>query len=320
MVIEMKINLLADLREQVTQDLLRLGCTLPENEPADQLLKRWFDYRDRTISPVPRQIFESPQFAESRSKLSIEEKAALRSIIAKLERGQDVTGHLSKAILDAEKPDLLMADWHIHHIHVGDRKKSPNDLFFERADHLIFAIVNSTGAYLINIYPHEKENWSKSDLLKIVEQAWPDLLKPYQFVGKLEPNVAVSDEQRAELRKAGVYVPTAIGDSIIFSLGGGINAAGFSVSVTRKVNAALDTLRMIEAYLIGYPEIADQFAAELGLQAGQLSIKLEWRTGGICLREERSGKYLILKMDLIKAGVRELIRKDKHHKLPRYPR
>jgi len=122
------------------------------------------------------------------------------------------------------------------------------------------------------------------------------------------------------LRKAGVYVPTAIGDSIIFSPGGGINAAGFSISVTRKVNDALNTLRMIEAYLIGYPEIADQFAAELGLQPDELSMKLEWQTGSVCLREERSGKYLLLKMDLIKAGVRELIRKDKHHKLPRHPR
>src|ERR1700693_629668 len=207
----MKMNFIDDLKRQLTRDLRQLGCRVSNKESVEDLLRRWFDHEMRTIPPVPRKTAESPRFAESRKNLSADEKAALETIIEKLQRGDDVTGHLSKGILNADRPDRLMVDWRIHHIHISVIKKSPKDFFFKRADHLAFVIVNSASAYLLDIYPHSEENvWSKADLLEIVQEAWPDLLRPYRFIGKLEPDVAISPADREKLRKAGITVPTVI--------------------------------------------------------------------------------------------------------------
>jgi hypothetical protein len=239
----MKMNFIDDLKRELTRDLRQLRCKVSNSDSVEDLLRRWFDYEARTIPPGPREIKQSPQFAGSRKKLSADEEAALKTIIEKLRRGDDVTGHLSKAILDAGRPDLLMADWRIYHIHISNTKKSPKDFFFKRADHLAFVIINSANAYLLDICPHKEENiWSKPELLKIVKDSWPSLLQPYQFIGRLEPDAAISPAQRERLRKAGITVPTVIGDSVIFPRGGGINAAGFSISVKGKINITLNTL------------------------------------------------------------------------------
>jgi hypothetical protein len=307
-----KINLFADLKKELARNLRQLGCKVPANGSAEDLLESWFDYQMRRISPVPRQVFLAPQFEQNRENLSTDEKGALKSIIGKLERGDDVTAHLSRDILNAAKPDLLMADWRIYHIHISETKKTPKDFFFKRADHLVFAIVTPTSVYLLNIYPHkEKDVWSKSELLKIIKETWPELLKPFHIVGRLEPNSAISEAERQKLRKAGINVPSALGDSIIFPLGGGVNAVGRPTSVSRRARGVYNNLSIIQMYLEEYPEVADGLAHDLGLRSDQLSIKLEWKGGNVYLREETSGKYLAVDMEIAKEGAAAVLRKER---------
>jgi hypothetical protein len=309
----MKMDLIEDLKRGLRRDLRQLGIKASNNDSERDLLRRWFDYEARTIPPRTRNVEESQRFVESRKKLSADETVAVEAIIEKLRRGDDVNGHLSKGILNADKSDLLIADWRIHHIHISNTKKSPKDFFFKRADHLAFVIINSANAYLLDISPHKEENiWSKDDLQQIVKDTWPSLLAPYQFIGKLEPDVAISPAERDGLRKAGINVPVVIGDSFVIPPGGGITAAGFSALVGRTVDRTLNFLAKIQIYLESYPEVSEQLARDLGCGSNELSLKLEWAKGDFCFQERKSGKYLTFNMAIVTKAAAAAMRRKKN--------
>jgi hypothetical protein len=100
----MQTNFTEDLKTELVRDLTKIGCTLSINDSAEDLLIRWYDYESRRIPAALRKVEESGQFKQSRSKLSSEEITALDAIIQKLQGGDDVNGHLSEGILNADRP------------------------------------------------------------------------------------------------------------------------------------------------------------------------------------------------------------------------
>jgi hypothetical protein len=227
-----------------------------------------------------------------------------------LKKGDDLTEHLSKSILNAGSPDLLLADWRIHHIHISDTKKSPNQKFFDRSDKLAFALITPDAAYLINICDHSQRNvWTDVKLLEIVRNTWPDLLKPFTFKGKLEPAISINEKERQDLRKEGINVPTPIGDVFILSPGGGINAAGFPTAHQTKAIPILNTINLITEFLTGYPEVWNQVESDLGISHDRQSIlRLIWDNGSISFREQSSGKVLGFDMAIVQKAVAALMR------------
>jgi hypothetical protein len=305
----MRMNLIEDLKIALEHDLNRLGCKISNTDSAHDLLTRWFDYKQRMIAPVPRQVEGSGRFSQSRKKLSTDENLALDAIIKKLKSGDDVNGHLSKDILNADRPDLLMADWKIHHVHISNTKKLPGDFFFKRADHLAFAIVNSASVYFLDIFSHGEENvWSKDDLLKIVKESRPSLLEGREFVGRLEPDIPISSAERDQLRRAGINVPTVLGDSIVFPPGGGITAAGTPISATLQANKIWNTLAEVQLYL-DHPDTAQELAGQLGCNANEISLRLTWKDGEMFLQEETTGKYMKLDGPTVSKRGAEVVRR-----------
>jgi hypothetical protein len=174
------INFLEDLKKQLAVELQQFGCALSGKESEHDLLCKWYDYHARAISRRPRAVLESPEFQQARRDLTTDRQNALQRIEEKLKKGDDVTGHLSKRILNAGSPDLLLADWRIHHIHISDTKASPNQMFFDRSDKLAFALITPDAAYFVNICDHNQRNvWTDTRLLEIVRGAWPNLLRPF---------------------------------------------------------------------------------------------------------------------------------------------
>jgi hypothetical protein len=304
-----KINFFSDLERQLKIELRRLGCHISSGASLDDLLYSWLDYEIRTIPAHPRDVRKSAQFRLDEQNLTSERLRALKSIVAKLKSGQDVTAHLSKGLLKAEAPDLLLADWRIHHIHISDTKKKPTDFFFDRADKLVFALITPEVAYLIRIFHHKQKNvWADKSLLETIRDNWPELLKPVSFRGKLVPAVSITEEDRVNLRKSGVYVPTELGDTLIFSLGGGVNSAGRPISHSTKANSITNTISIITEYLTGYPEILEELKSELGTQ--ELALELIWSGGRMSIQEQNTKKYLSFDMKIVNKAVAELIRRE----------
>jgi hypothetical protein len=260
-----KIDFFSDLERQLEIELRQLGCADSSGASLDDLLYSWLDYETRTIPTHPRTVKKSAQFRLDEQNLTSDRLQALKSITAKLKSGHDVRAHLSKGILKAQAPDFLLAEWLIHHIHISDTKKKPTQFSFDRADKLAFALITPQVACLVRIFHHKQKNvWANTNLLETIRDNWPELLKPVSFKGKLVPAVSITDEDRVNLRKSGIYVPTELGDTLIFSLGGGVSSNGRPISHNLKANTITNTITIITEYLTDYPEILEELKSELG--------------------------------------------------------
>ena len=210
------------------------------------LLERYFRARAKMIFPRPRRVHYS---AELRAKLgTLEERyrQPLATIEERFKAGGDLTEFLSKLASNVDKPDAMLNDYGIHHLHLGE-KRSPNAKRVRRSDGLLLVWVGVDDAHLIDIRPHPEKRdvddygWSHQEYLDIIERNWPYLLDPYEMRG-LSGN-SISDSGRKELQRKNANVVTRIGDRAIAPPGGGMMASGANLS---HVVMAMKLLRLIE--------------------------------------------------------------------------
>jgi hypothetical protein len=169
-------------------------------------------WRGRFVRNQPRQVHVS---AELQAAALGQHQAAFGHIVKAIERGDDLTPHLSRRVGTAYVPtavaqkqkkhqqsdrDLLIADWGIHHLHLSPHVKT--DGFVTRTDDLLFAYFAQTDAYLINIYGHG--SWALKEMIDICVHNWPDagILTCIEGVTGLSQQFSEAD--RLPLRNAGV--------------------------------------------------------------------------------------------------------------------
>lgn len=195
-------------------------------------------------APLSRELKESPKCAEH--------KAALDALLKRIESGEDLTPHLSRAIKTAHDSgadrrqgklagrkdrDLLIADWGIHHLHLSTTLEE--DGFVKRTSDLLFAAFTPEDAYLINVYPHG--SWALMDVLETLVRNWAEsgILTQAAWVNGLTQRR--TDEDRLRLRNSGVAQPVEI-DGKVYSPPGQ-TTAGTPIAATRRADALMWDLR-----------------------------------------------------------------------------
>lgn len=180
------MDFLEDIRKFV---LSRLPCQASargdlEAMGARELLVIYHNWLERLITPVPRKVHQSQALSANPLLSTPQYGPAVEHIIHKLERGEDVTPHLSRNIIygyesvsknGADKAlrkdlDLMLNDWGVHHLHLSTEIEE--DGFTERTGPLLFAALTGADAYLIDIKDHK--SWTCQDILKIMIAEWPD--------------------------------------------------------------------------------------------------------------------------------------------------
>lgn len=207
------------LERIVRQHLVRAMPDFADLDLRDLL----FDYRAwraRFIAPQPRTVHLSDRLESS---LDPEHKSGLESITAKIQRGEDLTPHLSRAIQVPKKnsrPDRLLSSWGIHHLHLSTRIDPDGSV--ARDDDVLFAMFTDSDAYLIGIYTHQpNDNWAAEYIIRVIVENWPDeglVLESRYAIGLTQ---TFNDEDRLQLRNEGVnamfeidgrvYSPASIG-------------------------------------------------------------------------------------------------------------
>jgi hypothetical protein len=218
------------------------------------LLIDYGSWRSRLVPQQPRSAHLATEL-QANPKRSVHQ-AALDEIVRQIEAGRDLTPFLSKRIRTPYEPvgirkkkmhqrkdrDLLLADWGIHHLHLSTTTEA--DGFVTRSGDLLLAVFTGSDAYLINIYPHQA--WALLDIVAILVRNWPEAgtLRAARFATGLSQQV--TDEERLELRKAGVNQGLEI-DGKVYSPPGQ-TMDGTPVEVTLRVNElmwGLDRLRKL---------------------------------------------------------------------------
>ena len=210
------------------------------------LLERYFRARVKMIFQRPRRVHYS---AELRAKLgALEERyrQPLATIEDRFKAGGDLTEFLSKLTSNVDKPDAMLNDFGIHHLHLGV-KRSANAGRVERSGMLLLVWVGNDDAYLIDTRPHPRRRapndygWSHQEYLEIIDRNWPHLLDPSELRGV--SGDSVSDSGRKELQRKNANVVTRIGSRAIAPPGGGMTSSGANL---KHVMMEMKFLRLLE--------------------------------------------------------------------------
>lgn len=249
------------LKEKVRQWVLR---TLPYNHAdavldahlksldAHSLLIVYHNWSSRLIAPIVRNVHIS---AALQARLqSSKHRQVVNEIVEKLEAGEDLNRHLSKGISNvASLPphdkklnrrrelDLLLLDWGIHHLHLSTQITS--DGFVERTNDLLFLVVKQQNAYLIDIMSHG--NWHNERLVEIMFKELDGAETVHEIKGVVGLSREPSEDERKQLRNAGVNSEMMIDGKAVMTLGG-MSAAGTSIQATRDADRLLDAIESFE--------------------------------------------------------------------------
>lgn len=210
------------------------------------LLERYFRVRAKLITPRPRRVHYSAELRAKWGTLEARYRQPLARIEERFKAGGDLTEFLSTLASNVDKPDAMLNDFGIHHLHLGE-KRSSNAKRVERSDRLLMVWVGVDDAHLIDIRPHPEQRdiddngWSHQEYLDVIERNWPRLLDPYEVPGVSGASIPDSGRRALQLKNANVV--TRVGNRAIAPPGGGMTGSGANL---RHVVMAMKLLRLLE--------------------------------------------------------------------------
>ncbi len=274
-----KINFLADFQEIINQELCSLGHPPKYEEDLDTVLTRYLNFLVRIPPTIVWTVKQSKELANKIIPQEI--TLGLQEFIQKAESGQILKPHLSKESDNPDYKDLMFYDWGIFHFHLGINPHPKRQGFVERTGDLLFAIAESHTArmYLIDIHPHTG-GFTNQDLLRILEDNWPEILEPYVLKRVIGLTYNASDSDIDTLRGAGIDpILKTPGGRVLSQMGGGIiTKAGNSHSRRIKTEAyrIKTEVRELEEWFIQQPDtIAVYFNDKYGKNWDELEFKLK---------------------------------------------
>jgi hypothetical protein len=253
-----------DIREAVLARLPHdpaYAAELRALPPVHQLVA-FINWHSRLIPPVPREVSQSWEFAANPLRWDPRYRVAVEHIIDALRLGRDLTPHLSRAVKVGYQPgtssaygrrsdlDLLLNDWNVHHLHLSTAKEA--DGFVKRTGPLLFAIVESKQAFLIDILEHG--SWSRERIAHVMIDNWPNAyFVQHRPVVVSAP--AVSEAERRARRDAGIQTGLVEHHGRHYAIGmGGLTSAATNVQHTRLANLICRGLKAFEEALQEQPD------------------------------------------------------------------
>lgn len=204
----------------------------------------------KLIDSKPRQVLKSDTLQTK--KIPLKYSKALKYIECKINRGNNITYHMSKKVLDPMYNDLLMNNWVIQHFHLSDTKTKKGQKFYDRSEYLLFAMFNENQAFLIDIQKHNEKNvFARQKLLEIVDRNWPHILRTHNHPDAEFLNNQYSDADLDVIRKKGYCIlTTLVNGKVIINPGIGITTSGHNLHVIKRANEAVrylyDSLQEVE--------------------------------------------------------------------------
>lgn len=143
------------LAEEIRNTFKLNNISTSSLEP-DKLYLQWSNIRRKHPLPHARKVIFSKEI-----KKKISDNSELNELVAyfkeKFEIGEDITGHLSKTIYQAEYWDILLNHWNIYHLHLNKRKADTlSQMSNNRAEYLLFMIILDNVVFFLDVRKHPK--------------------------------------------------------------------------------------------------------------------------------------------------------------------
>lgn len=279
----MEVNFFKDLETEIKEKLKDFGYPIPsftqlrkQDKRPDEVDKNHelYDVTNLLIhylTVVQRRIPIKKWNIHISPKL--QNRPEIQELKTKLSSGDDVNEYLSKQVKEKNQKktaDRLLYEWGIFHIH------------FERGgkgDDMLFVYFDENDAYFIDILQHEKENitWTRSDLVQILHDNWPQALSMHVFNNGLDgkdstlPRI-ITDEERRNLRNKNGGAHVIVNDGTVYKkMGGGITPSGAPYIAVNDSTAMIKDIKKLQYDILENKQTICDF---VGIQHPKLRLKL----------------------------------------------
>jgi hypothetical protein len=182
----------------------------------------YFESAGRRLRSTPRQVKTADDF-----QCSAECVAGWEALKDKVSKGADLRPHLSTRHASLFNADGLLAEWGVHHFHLGQAPDPRNPDFTERTGPLVFALVDDQTFCAINVFWHGQ--FEDTCILESIHRNWPDMVSAYGV--KKVTGSLLSATERRNIRKKNANVLVATADGTVYGpIGGGVVASGLKMS------------------------------------------------------------------------------------------
>ena len=232
------INLVNDFVVVLKEKLTEMGYMPDDTAYNMTVCCQYHNLNRRWIVKLPRTVKKSAEF-----RCPAEYEELMTKVEAEISTGSDLTPRLSTSIKNLSFNDGLLNDWAVHHLHLG--KVEPGSHFVGRTRELLFAVFTDSVAYLVGVFDHQ--SWSKRKILSIIQNNWPDLLAESQLRDIVALETNPSDDERQQLRDAGINSFVELRPGVILAPpGGGVMSTGESAEVVTQCQSDFRKLRETE--------------------------------------------------------------------------
>src|SRR5262249_18389109 len=121
----------------------------------------------------------------------------------KVLRGDNLNSHLSTRHASLSNRDGLLAEWNVHHLHLGTNSHHANPFYVSRTHRLVFALIDNRTFHAIGVYEHG--HWEETSIIERIHRNWPDAVSSHRMRGVTGANL--TREQRRALRGKNVKFP-----------------------------------------------------------------------------------------------------------------
>nr|WP_321319435.1 hypothetical protein [uncultured Campylobacter sp.] len=202
-----------------------------------------FEYKLRTLEEQNYEVLFSKELLNNTKYTKY--KTTIEAIKAQAQSGQNLNKYLSKGIRNIMKPDKMLNEWGIMHMHLSDTMD--DEYFVERSDDLLFLFRQDNKLYFLDIYRHKKSAWTKKRTIEILNNNWDVLKNDALKVDDL--CFYPSEDDIKNLREENINSPLLIGDDVFGVIGGGMTLDGTNVLSVMNRNALLKYTARIERNL-----------------------------------------------------------------------
>ncbi|EJL6275400.1 hypothetical protein IS636_003579 [Vibrio cholerae] len=266
----MEIDFLSDLSAELKIALKDSGFNVPTSEQlrkqdrrSDELKDKIKDYElhnllNHFFTVYSRRVPVRKWNVHKSDKLQGSNK--IIDIVNKLSSGDDVNtllSHRVRKLNQSKFADLLLSEWGIHHLHFEE----------SRSDELLFIYFSEGDAYLIDILQHEHIDgsvvtWTNTDLIQVMHDNWPHLLKPFIFKINSQSQELTIEERRT-LRKRSVATTVIVNDGTEYMpMGGGYSSSKHPTKAIMQSDFLYLTVKLLQAAVEeNYPEIQQTLSA-----------------------------------------------------------
>jgi hypothetical protein len=206
-----------DWKEFLEKEMAAFGFKYDQSKTLTANTIRYLNDKRRILSCKKRKAHESAELCIP-SRYS-DSYCELKNLISE---GGDLKPFLSRETEypDPKKPDLLLNEWGIHHLHFNPLP--------DRTGCVLFVRFTDTDAFVIQALLHgngHSDVWVNTHLIEILHKNWPEIIAGYKLFGIHGECLTVSE--RKNIRHNHGNVAIAVTDGTCYSsLGGGIVASG----------------------------------------------------------------------------------------------